>query len=470
MPAPLPPVRPKTKKTAPGPLGAKPGTTTHNTPHPAAKVFQDRARQRLAKIRVNDPEGLPGVKPSAHGNFTKQQRIAIMQAAKKLHGGPTATTGPPLKKGKPYNPLEPIGGQDFDNEVSAATKLQFGGQEEALRAALAQQDRNSQVVGSGMDQYRQALEEARQHIASTNEKAATDSQAQFDTAYSQDSAAQAARDAAVKELAQRAGMTVGPSQEGAQAVAGARSQGNQSVANIRSQGAADDTLMTKRGATSVLQKTEALSRQQAKRSELEGKGTELAAEKGAFSVAERQKLRDSERTYALARKEFGLKAADVKSQINTRKATVSADKQKANAQVLVAKIYASADRAKARATIRVAQLQLKKGKIDQKQYRQIVNIYKGLPKKGTSSQPKSAAPGANQGGSGAGGALAPYEVDKRDKALQGYTKNKYGKDDHDRAIEKAVKAGIPQRLAELAWKKYLKSLTTPYDKGYPKTG
>lgn len=469
MPKPLP-IRPKTPKQRPGALGVKPGTKTHTTPHPAAKVFQDRARNRLAKIRVSDPKGLPGVKPSAHGNFTKAQRIAIMQAAKKLHGAPKDGAAAPPKKAPPYNPLAPLGGSDFENEIAANTKLQFGGQEEALRAAMAQQDRNTAVVSSGMDQYRQALEEARQHIAATDQKAATDSQGQVDSAYSQDKAAQAARDAAVQKLAGASGFAIGPSQQGAQAVEGARSQGNQSVTNVRAQGAADDSFMTKRGATSVLQKAEALSKQQAKRSELEGKSTELAAEKGAFGVSERGKLRDSERTYALARKEFGLKAADTKSQIETRKATVSVDKQKSNAQVLVARIYAAADRSKAHATIRVAQLQLKKGKIDQKQYRQIVNIYKGLPKKGTSSQPKGASPGSNQGGSGPGGSLAPYEVDSRDKAIRGFTKNKYGKTDHARAVSKAVQAGIPQRIAELAWKRYLASLKTDYDSGVPKVG
>lgn len=454
----------KSQKKQPGPLSVKPGTKTKVTPHPTPQVFQERAARRLARLRTHDEKALPGIQPSAHGRFTKSQRVAILGAIRNLNKQKTPTKTPSTKEAAPYNPLAPISGKAFEDELAANEKLQFGDQDTELANRLAAQGRNEAITGSAYDQYRSALAEAAGRIKAVNDANAAASQTAVDTAYTQDKSAAEARDKAAADEAARQGLTVGASATGAQAVEAQRSQGNQAVAFDRSQGSAENALMEKRGATSVLQKAEALGRERSKRDELGRLGQQLAEAKGAFRTSERGKLTERERTYALARKEFGLKAADVASQINTRKAQVSADKQKANAQVIVAKLYSAANKAQAKAQIRVAQLQLEKGKISKHQYRTIINVYKGLPKKGSASQPKgSSGGGSGQGGSGAGGSLAPWEVDAQDRATRGFTNNHYGKDDKLRAIEKAVKAGIPQRLAERAWKQYVKSLTTPYD-------
>lgn len=420
---------------------------------------QQVAARRLAKIRLADANALPGVKPTAHGNFHTADRYAILHAIQALKAKQAAAKAAKPKPAKPFDPLAPLSGKSFEKEVAARTKLEFSPEEAKLRDAVVAENNRVPVVSNAFDQYHQALLDARDRGKAASDAYVTQSQDAVNAAYTQDKAAQEARDKAAAAKAALIGQTgaATPSQ-GAERAEGARSQGNQAVVNERTAAGADNTMMEGRAATSLQAKATALQHEDDTKASLDRAAKELAGRKGAYAAAQRNDLSQTERTYALARKEFGLKAADTKSVIASRKAATKAAKQSTNAQVIVAKIYAASNKAQARAQVRVAKLQLDKGKIDQKQYRKIVNVYKGLPKKGTSPQAKPAAPKNPAGGSGAGGSLAPWEVDARDRAFTGFGKNQYTRDDHARAIVKAVQAGIPKRLAEAAWKRYVKTL------------
>lgn len=404
-----------------------------------ANKFQRRARRRLARVRLADPNSLPGVAPGPKGRFSRHERYAILGAARKLNTKERLARNKP-KKPTPYNPLLPLSGKSMEEELAAQERLQFGPQESALAHEQERQKTATDTVASGYDQYRQALIDATARVNAENERLARESQQHVDTAYQQDVAS-------------------AQTEEGKQAAAGARSQGNQSVTGLRTQAAADNTYLENRGATAVQAKAETLNRRDDRRRELDDLGRQLAQQKGDFRVTQRGKLRGDERTYALARKEFGLKEKELQNKTTGAAADRKLERQKLNAQKIVAKIYASADRAGAKAQIRVAKIQLRKGKIDQKQYRRIVNIYKGLPEKG---QPggggKPGKPGKRPMGSGPGGSLAPWEVDARQRALNGFQTNQYGPEDKARAISKAVQAGIPERLARAAWRRYAKTL------------
>lgn len=403
-----------------------------------ANRFQKRARRRLARVRLADPNSLPGVAPGPKGKFSRGERYAILGAARKLNTKEKASAKAKATKPKPYDPLQRLSGKSMERELNAETRLEFGPQESALAHEQERQQAGTDTVANAYDQYRQALIDATASINAQNDAAAKASQDRVDTAYNQDTAS-------------------AQTEEGRRAAAGARSQGNQSVTGFRTQASADNTYMQGRAANAVLGKAQTLGQRDDRRRELDDLGRELAQRKGDFRVAQRGKLRDSERQYAAVQKEFGLKQFEARTRANQATSDAKLERQKLSAQKIVAKIYAAADREGAKAQIRVAKLQLKKGKIDQNQYRKIENIYKGLPKKGQAPQAKGAN-GKPLRGSGPGGSLAPWEVDARDRALNGFKTNKYTATDKQRAIAKAVQAGIPARLARQAWAKYTKTL------------
>lgn len=413
-----------------------------------AETVNQRARRRLARLRTKDDKSVPGVRPTARGNFKRNDRIAIRDAYKKL----LAKEREDKNKPPPYDPLAPLTGENLDREIQAQEDLRFGPETTNINNAITQNNTTSQLSGSAHDQYAAAIAASRERIAAANAAAAKAQEGRVDSAYAQDKAAAEARDKAAADKATKLGLTVGPSDESARAVEAQRSQGNQRVADTRDKGNADNTYMENRGLTAIQGKQEAQAKLADKRAELQGALRNVDTQRGQFRVEARAKARDAEREWAAIQQEFGLK----KEQIDNEKAQNASD---AAAQIIVARIYAAANREQARAQIRVAKLQLEKGKITRRQYRHIINEYRGLPEKGTAPKPKGG--GGSQGsGSGANGSLAPWEIDARDRAQIGFKKNKYSAADHDRAIEKAVQAGIPRRLAEAAWKRYLRSRAT----------
>jgi len=419
-----------TKPAKPGQGGSK------------GKGNQVRARRRLARIRLADPKSLPGVKPTARGNLKRADRYAVLGAVRDLNK--KQKTKREKDRANAYDPLKPLVGKDMQQELDAAEKLEFGEEERVLGEAFKSQREHQGVVGSAYDQYRQALTDATGRINAANAGAAQGTQTAVDTAYTQDKAAQDERDKAQALEMAKFGLQAAKESEGARAVEAQRSQGNLRAGETRQQGASDTTFMEGRGATAVQAKAEALVREGRKREELEGKKRGLASEKGAFRVSHRGKLREGEREWAAIQKEFNLKEKDIA-------ADSAGDKASARAQVLVAKLYADANKAKARATIRVAKLQLEKGKIDQKQYREIVNVYKGLPEKGKSPEPKKPEKGGAP-------KLQTWETDKVDKAINSLNKELPTADKKAKYIQRMVDGGMPIRLARIAWARYRKPL------------
>jgi len=406
------------------------------------KGNQVRARRRLARIRLADPKALPGVKPTASGNLRRKDRYAVLGAVRDLNK--KQRTKRDKDRANAYDPLKPLVGKDMQQELDAAEKLEFGESDRVLGEAFKSQKEHEGVVGSAYDQYRQALTDATGRINAANAAAAQGTQTAVDTAYTQDKAAQDERDKAQAAKMSALGLEAAKQDEGARAVEAGRTQGNLRAGDIREQGTADTTFMEGRGTTAVQAKAEALRREGRKREELEGKKRTLASEKGAFRVSHRGKLREGEREWAAIAKEFDLKEKGIAQK-------GAGDKASARAQVLVAKLYADANKAKARATIRVAKLQLEKGKIDQKQYRKIVNIYKGLPEKGK-------APEAKKPDKGGTPKLQTWETDKVDKAINSLNKDLPTAAQKAKYIKRMVDGGMPVRLARIAWARYRKPL------------
>lgn len=360
------------------------------------------------------------------------------------------------RQAKQYDPLAPITGAREKQEMKAAERLQFGPRARELRQATADQGQTSADRAQYYDDYRQALREATSRVNEANRQNVLATEGRVDTAYQQDSAGVKARDAAASEAAAKLGRGPVQSDEGARAVAAQRSQGNQSAARLRGEASADTKYMELRGATSALAKAEDQSRQSARRAKLRQESKDLAQQRGDFRVDLRRKTRQDEREYAAVQKEFGLKRREQNLQFKTDKASQRLERQKLNAQKIVARIYASADKAGARAQIRVAKLQLQKGKISQHQYRRIVNIYHGLPGPGVSG-------GATSGGKG-GPKLQTWEIDKVNNAMRILTKHEAHGRDKQTWLDRMQSDGLPLRLARIAWRRYAKRhLTDPHN-------
>lgn len=415
----------------------------------ASSGLQKRTENRLARLVSRGGKTPEGVKPGRR--VTVDQAKAIKAALLALNAKNRAEKG--TAKPSPFNPLTPLTGPAFDAELAAASRAQFADQERALSNAFTTNQQGQELAGSYFDQYQKALAEATQRIQANNAASIAASKGRVDQAFGEDSAAAAGRTAAASGQASQLGLTAAQTNEGAQAAEAARSQGNQAVIGQRTQADSSNAMMEGRTANALLAKAETLSRAQKRRESLSEDERRLAQAKGDFATNYRSKARESERSWAAVQEEFGLKKAAQAETSANNAANRRLERQKLATQKIVARLYSDASKEKAAATIRVAKLQLEKGKIDQKQYREIINIYKGLPKKGSSTPAKPDSGTKKQS----------WEVDAEDRAIAGYTADKFGKTDRAAAIAKAVSKGIPKRLAESAWQRYVKSLTTPYD-------
>lgn len=361
------------------------------------------------------------------------------------------------QQAKRYDPTAPLTGARFRNERKAAERLEFGPRSTELGQAERQADQTTADRARYFDDWRQALRESTARINETNRQHVEASEGRVDTAYAQDKAGVQARDAAAAEQARKLGRAAAPSSEGHRAVEAARSQGNQGITELRGQSAADTRYMELRGVNAAQAKIEDQTKQAGKREKLRQERKRLAAERGAFRTDFARRTRSDEREWAAIQKEFGLKRQELRQESGTTRAQMRLERQKLQTQRIVARIYASADRAGAKAQIRVAKINLQKGRISQRQYREIVNIYRGLPEKGQS---------------GAAGGQKPLTSTQEKTVRQAFNRLKKAgvrKEQRAAAIRQLIgKYGYPPRIAREAWKRWAQNAPgggTTYDKG-----
>lgn len=464
---PKPPFTPPKRRSSGGnPLGTAPTPPTKGAPvlggkrpQKSSRGLQKRSENRLSRIIARGGKAPAGVKPGR--SVTVDQAKAIKAALLALNANKRAETG--TAKPSQFDPLAPLTGKNFDEELGAASREQFGEQDRTIKNAYEANTQGQELTGSYFDQYKKALDESTARLKAANDESVTASQGRVDTAFTDDTAAAKARDAAASAKVGALGLSGTQGDEGVRAAEAARSQGNQSVAGQRTQAQSSNTMMEGRSTNALLAKAENLARQNAKRQAIGEDERSLAKSKGDFATNFRTKARESERSWAAVQKEFGLKEEDMRLKNKSSAADRKIEAGKQATQKLVAKMYSDADKVRAKATIRVAKLQLEKGKIDQHQYNEIVNIYKGLPAKGKPTPAKTKPADTGEGGSGPGGSLAPWEQDAKTRAYDNYKSHKYGRGDRLKAINAAIKAGIPRRLAEKGWDQYIGKVKTPYD-------
>lgn len=411
-----------------------------------------RTNQRLARARLANPKALPNIK--ADNSYTPREVRRVKKVDARIRARQQAKA-----QAKQYNPLAPLAGARANSEINAATKLKFGGAESELRDAQGAQQQTAANRSQMYDDYRQMLREASARVTEVNRQNVEAQAQRADQAYEQDKAGVAQRDAQASETAAKLGRGPVQTESGARAVEAQRTSMNEGVGRLREKMGSDAKYTELRAANAGLAKIEDQGRMSAKEAKLRAESRRLADEKGSFKVDQRRQQREDERTYAMARKEFGLKKQDLLLKNKATAKDRKLERQKLNAQKIVARIYAGADKAGARAQIRVAKLQLDKGKIDANQYKTIKNIYEGLPEKGKGSQPgnpnskpltATQEKTVKQAFKRLSGVNPPIRVDQKQQAIN----------------QLIGKYGYPPRVAREAWKRYQrKAPGSNYNKG-----
>jgi hypothetical protein len=368
------------------------------------------------------------------------------------------------KQSKQYDPLAPLTGPRAKQEMRASERLEFGPRQQELTRATANQAQTAADRATYFDDWKDAMRRSTANINEANRVNVEQTQTRIDAAHQADTARLATRDAQDSATAAKFGRAPVRSEEGAQAVSAQRSQGEQSLARLRGQSANDTALMEKRTANVSLKKIEDQQRLESHANKLREEDKKLASERGAFRVDQRRKNRESEREWSAIQKEFGLKRRGQDLEFKNTRADRAIEKQKIAGQKIIARLYSSADKKSARAQVRVAQLQLEKGKISRKKFVEIKNIYEGLPERPSeftfnhNSNGGKPGDGKDVGGSGPGGALAPWEKDRVGKMTRVWKTNSVKPSDKADAFKRMRKANpnMQDYLIRIAWRRYVK--------------
>lgn len=338
-----------------------------------------------------------------------QQKRPDVPATKKGPKGPSAPVG--------YNPLTPLTGETFDQELAAGEKLEFGEQRRQLdseRRIAGQQITNT---AGYYDEYRKAVQEASGKIDAANAQAQQTVQGRTDTAYQQDMAAQQGRDAEAAAEAQRFGRPAPQTTEGYRAVEGARAMGNLNAGTLAGQRASDQTYNARREATSVLAKAEALGSASRARRGVEEDARALESKVGAWRTDRRDKTRSTERQWAAVQKEFELDASGDKTQENVARLYSNAKVKQAYLSALSMGKIAEAKKLGAKMGLETAKVYS-----DAKKYAADKNSSGG-------GGGGSSSGGSSGGSSSGGGSFTPTQVRSSRADLRNFiARGKSGKD------------------------------------------
>jgi hypothetical protein len=208
--------------------------------------------------------------------------------------------------GKPYDPLQPLTGKGFNQEVKAQTNLKYAPQEQEIASQQRVSGANTARIGGYYDNYRAQLADLRNQTQAAYAQAQAQAGQQANTARTQDQARTDLNQAQSQKSAQLRGTTAQGGQEADQAAAARQAINNAGAAQIGSQGAAQYAYRAGIESAAGAGKIQALGDEAARGRQLDLAKRNLAGEKGQYAGQVRGQLRDTERTYALNRQAYGL--------------------------------------------------------------------------------------------------------------------------------------------------------------------
>lgn len=243
------------------------------------------------------------------------RKVAIGGKGKKGRGRRLTPQQRRRREARDYDPLQPLAGRDFNQEVELAARQQF----RPLRRGIEEEQRvhqqQLQNIPSYFDKYQQDLAAANQRMqagaASTQQAiyGQAAGMATQDAAMQQQLAQQSQQSAAIRGTAPdptvaATGQQAAASRQGATAELGA-------LAGIQAQ--AQQGYMGTLAGASGMERIRALEQEAAVGRELMQALQDLRRERGEFKTAKRGELREGERQYALERKAFNLDVREQKA-------------------------------------------------------------------------------------------------------------------------------------------------------------
>jgi hypothetical protein len=309
----------------------------------------------------------------------------------------------------PYNPLTPLEGKGFEQEVKAGVGLRYGGQERQLEGERRISGQQSANIGGWYDQYLGELEKARQATQAGYQQATKGVYGQANTAAQQSEQGRQGLQAQDTASAALRGATVGSENEQAaqQAMAARQALSSSFGGMLGTQGASQNAYMAALRSAGAASKVGALGEEAKRRRQVESLARDLQQEKGQYGLDLRSKLRETERKYALERQAFGL---DVAKAQESQRTNVARERQTGKTQRLLER-----DRRHQR------MLEDKKYRLDREKYGSAQAKERFLKREGLGPYKRPGKGGGGGGGRGGkGGGLTPSQRRSYRDKWEGY--------------------------------------------------
>lgn len=224
------------------------------------------------------------------------------------------------------DPLRPRGGRALVNEAEALTNTQFAPQEAELGHQRANEaGRQNVLFGQGgfFERYQADVAAAAQRQQVADQAFQAGQNAAVQNAYNTWAQQQAQQDQKSASTAAKGGTQVDPllGQMAAQAAAGRQQSGQNAAALMGQQGSANAAYMNAQSVAATQARGEGLMESQARQAKIDSLARELAQQRGAYKTEQIGKLKDTERTYDLNRKAFGLDVAKAGEDVRHNRST-----------------------------------------------------------------------------------------------------------------------------------------------------
>jgi hypothetical protein len=229
---------------------------------------------------------------------------------------------PTKHRAAPYDPLQPLGGKGFNQEVNQIVGAKYDPQQRELQSQQRISGANLQRTNDWYDQYRATLAANNAQANQQAQQGVQGQQAQVNTAASQDEQNRQRLQAEQEASAKLRGATIDPGvqSQALQASQARRAIGNAGISQLQNRATANATYGSQMQNVAAGSKLQALNDEAARGRQLSKLGLDLASERGQYKGVVRGDLRDKERTYALNRQAYGLKAYQAQSQAQHQRA------------------------------------------------------------------------------------------------------------------------------------------------------
>lgn len=226
---------------------------------------------------------------------------------------------------QPFDANAPLTADTLNQNVQAASDLQYGGQEQALQGQRGVNAQMAQNVPVWFGDYQRALAQATQQTAGAYGAALAVQQNTAQSSSALDAQQRATMMQGLQADATARGATIDPAlaAQGQQAAASRRGMLDQFSGLTANQGAAQVTYGANRQVVGAGQKLTAQLGEAQRTRNIGVQAQDLARQKGQFAVNTRQQLIDKEHTKLLENQAFGLNVEKAKADVAAQQQTAA---------------------------------------------------------------------------------------------------------------------------------------------------